>query len=155
MQINEIWTPERTLNGVQGNNKKRLLEFLSKFIQQDQPQLEAKEILTKLQARERLGSTGVGKGVALPHCRIEGLTSTLGTFIKLKDKIDFEALDNQPVDLIFLLLVPLEADKDHLNTLANLAEAFNNADLRKQLRLAETSAEMFNLITHFSPAIPT
>lgn len=147
MKIHELLTPDCTLNGVQGTSKKHLLEFLSKFAQQQHPNLDAKNLLTKLLARENLGSTGVGDGVALPHCRIEGLTTSLGVFAKLKDKIDFEAIDNQPVDLVFLLLVPEEANQEHLNSLANLAEVFSQESLRKQLRQATTNTELFNLIT--------
>lgn len=152
MQIKQILTSERTLHGVQGTNKKHLLEYLAKFIQQQFPELDSKALLTKLLSRERLGSTGIGDGVALPHCRLAGLDTSLGIFVKLQDKIDFEAIDNQPVDLIFLLLVPEAADKDHLNTLGNLAEAFSDETLRKRLRQATSHQELFQLITEFNPS---
>lgn len=146
MQINEILTPERTLIGVPGGSKKRVLEYFSKFIAQQNPELDAEEVFTKLIARERLGSTGIGDGIALPHCRISKCTEAVGTFIQLKDKIDFDAIDGQPVDLIFLLLVPEEANEVHLQTLALLAERFSNEELRKELRKSDQPEQLYQLL---------
>lgn len=147
MQINEILTPKRTLYGVPGGSKKRVLEYFSKFIAQEYPKLDAEEVFTKLIARERLGSTGIGDGIALPHCRISKCTEAVGTFIRLKDKIDFDALDGQPVDLIFLLLVPEEANEAHLQTLALLAERFSDEELRKELRKTDQPEQLYQLIS--------
>ena len=146
MQIKEILTLERTLFGVPGGSKKRVLEYFSKFIAQQYPELDAEEIFTKLIARERLGSTGIGDGIALPHCRISHCTEAVGTFIRLKDKIDFDAIDGQPVDLIFLLLVPEEANEAHLQTLALLAERFSDENLRKELRKTDQVEQLYQLI---------
>ncbi|MBE0505330.1 MAG: PTS IIA-like nitrogen regulatory protein PtsN [Marinospirillum sp.] len=146
MQINEILTLERTLFGVPGGSKKRVLEYFSKFIAQQIPQLDAEEVFSRLIARERLGSTGIGQGVALPHCRISHCKEAVGTFIRLRDKIDFDAIDGQPVDLIFLLLVPEEANEAHLQTLALLAERFSNETLRKELRKTDQPKQLYQLI---------
>ena len=93
-----------------------------------------------------MGSTGIGDGVALPHCRISECTEAVGTFIRLRDKIDFDAIDGQPVDLIFLLLVPEEANEAHLQTLAVLAESFANEELRKELRKTDQPEQLYKLL---------
>lgn len=148
MQINEILTLERTLFGVPGGSKKRVLEYFSKFIAQQIPQLDAEEVFSRLIARERLGSTGIGQGVALPHCRISHCKEAVGTFIRLRDKIDFDAIDGQPVDLVFLLLVPEEANEVHLQTLALLAERFSDEELRKELRKTDQTEQLYQLIAN-------
>jgi PTS system nitrogen regulatory IIA component len=147
MQINEILTLERTLFGVPGGSKKRVLEYFSKFIAQQIPALDSEEVFSRLIAREKLGSTGIGEGVALPHCRISHCKEAIGTFIRLRDKIDFDAIDGQPVDLIFLLLVPEDANEAHLQTLANLAETFAQDDLRKALRKSDQPETLYELLT--------
>ncbi|WP_114418517.1 PTS IIA-like nitrogen regulatory protein PtsN [Marinospirillum perlucidum] len=147
MQINEILTLERTLFGVPGGSKKRVLEYFSKFIAQQIPALDSEEVFSRLIAREKLGSTGIGEGVALPHCRISHCKDAIGTFIRLRDKIDFDAIDGQPVDLIFLLLVPEDANEAHLQTLANLAETFAQDDLRKALRKTDQPEQLYRLLT--------
>lgn len=147
MQIKNILTLERTLFGVPGGSKKRVLEYFSTFIAQQIPQLDAEEVFSRLIARERLGSTGIGEGVALPHCRISHCNEAIGTFIRLRDKIDFDAIDGQQVDLIFLLLVPEEANEVHLQTLALLAERFANEELRRELRKTDQPEQLYRLIT--------
>lgn len=147
MQITDILTPERTLFGVSGGSKKRVLEYFSKFIAQQIPSLDGDEVFTRLVAREKLGSTGIGQGVALPHCRISHCDQPVGTLIKLRDRIDFDALDGQPVDLMFMLLVPEDASEMHLQTLAMLAERFADEGLRRALRKADTPQLMYEILT--------
>ncbi|WP_416885000.1 PTS IIA-like nitrogen regulatory protein PtsN [Marinospirillum sp.] len=147
MPLNDILTLERTLAGVPGGSKKRVLEYFSRFIAQQIPQLDAEEVFSSLIARERLGSTGIGQGIALPHCRMRHCSEAVGTFIRLRDKIDFDALDGQPVDLIFVLLVPEEANEAHLQTLAELAQKFSDEDLRKALRKTDVAEQLHQLIT--------
>jgi PTS system nitrogen regulatory IIA component len=94
------------------------------------------DILSGLLARERLGSTGVGYGVAVPHARLKGLDRMRGVFVRLETPIDFGAVDDQPVDLIFALLGPADHQAEHLRALARVSRALRQADLRQQLRLA-------------------
>ncbi|MAC45641.1 PTS IIA-like nitrogen regulatory protein PtsN [Oceanospirillum beijerinckii] len=145
MSLNSVLTPLRTLDGVPGGSKKRLLEFFSKFISQQIPTLESTEVFDKLIARERLGSTGIGEGIAVPHCRISNCTESVGTFIRLKDKIDFDAIDGKPVDMLFVLLVPEEATDEHLQLLSSLAEKFSDPDFCRTLRTAPNSDELYQL----------
>lgn len=147
MLLNSVLTPLRTLDGVPGGSKKRLLEFFSKFISQQIPTLESIEVFDNLIARERLGSTGVGEGIAIPHCRVKNCSESLGTFIRLKDKIDFDAIDGRPVDLVFILLVPEEATDQHLQLLSSLAEKFSNPDFCRLLREATSSDALYELWT--------
>ncbi|WP_028303243.1 PTS IIA-like nitrogen regulatory protein PtsN [Oceanospirillum maris] len=145
MLLNSVLTPLRTLDGVPGGSKKRLLEFFSKFISQQVPTLESIEVFDNLIARERLGSTGVGEGIAIPHCRVKNCSESIGTFIRLKDKIDFDAIDGRPVDLVFILLVPEEATDEHLQLLSSLAEKFSKPDFSRLLREAPDAESLYEL----------
>ncbi len=145
MLLNSVLTPPRTLDGVSGGSKKRLLEFFSKFISQQIPTLESTEVFDSLISRERLGSTGVGEGIAIPHCRVKNCSESIGTFIRLKDKIDFDAIDGRPVDLVFILLVPEEATDAHLQLLSGLAEKFSDPDFCRQLREAAGAENLYEL----------
>lgn len=143
MQIQNLITPGRTLCGVEGGSKKRALELLANAIAQDVPGIEADELFRRLIGRERLGSTGIGHGIAIPHCRIANCNSTIGALLTLADPIDFDAIDSQPVDILFAMLVPEDAHDEHLQTLAALAGALNNADYRQLLRTADSDAALF------------
>ena len=130
MQIDHILTPERTFSGVQGGSKKRVLELIGKLVAQH-TNLDPDAIYENLIAREKLGSTGFGNGIAIPHCRLEDCHQAIGALLQLDGKIDFDALDGQPVDLIFVLLVPQEATEQHLQILKMLAGKLDRADLRE------------------------
>ena len=97
------------------------------------------EILAKLMQRERLGSTGVGYGVAVPHARLKGLERMHGVFVRLEAPIEFGAVDEQPVDLIFALLAPADHPAEHLRALAKVSRALRRSDLRQQLRQAHSA----------------
>lgn len=142
MQIQSILAPRRTLCGVEGGSKKRTLEILANLIAQDIPTLNADDLFRRLIARERLGSTGLGHGIAIPHCRIENCTGTVGALIKLAHPVDFDAIDGEPVDIVFALLVPEEATDDHLQILATLAGLFSDTEFRNQLRRATSDEEL-------------
>ncbi len=143
MQIESLISSGRTLCGVEGGSKKRVLELLANTIAQDIPAINADELFRRLIGRERLGSTGIGHGVAIPHCRVENCTGAVGALITLAEPIDFDAIDSQPVDILFAMLVPEDANDEHLQTLATLAGALNNPDYRQQLRKAESDQALF------------
>jgi len=149
MKISDILDPERVACGVSVGSKKRGLELLSSMIVSGQPSLNETEVFDSLLARERLGSTGVGQGVALPHGRMKNCTAVIGAFIQLAEGIDFDAMDSRPVDLLFALVVPEEATEEHLQTLAKLAGMFNSKELRDQLHAANSSAELFDLLAQW------
>lgn len=103
-------------------------------------------IADSLIERERKGSTGVGHGVAVPHARVEGLERLRGLFMRLETPIDFGAVDDQPVDLMFVLLAPVEAKTEHLQALARISRALRKAELREQLRQARTQDALHALL---------
>jgi PTS system nitrogen regulatory IIA component len=143
MQIQSLISPNRTLCSVEGGSKKRTLELLANTIAQDIPEIDADELFRRLIGRERLGSTGIGHGIAIPHCRVEHCSGTVGALITLADPIEFDAIDSQPVDILFAMLVPEDAHSEHLQTLAALAEALNKSEYRQRLRAATTNEMLF------------
>lgn len=143
MEIQSLISPKRTLCCVEGGSKKRALELLANAIAQDVPRIEAEDLFRRLIARERLGSTGIGHGIAIPHCRVENCTGTIGALITLAEAVDFDAIDSQPVDILFAMLVPEEAHDEHLQNLAALAGALSNAEFREKLRSATSDQELY------------
>ena len=100
-----------------------------------------------LNERERLGSTGIGDGIALPHGRLNGLTEPLAAVIRLRQALDFDSVDDRPIQLIVGLLVPANATEQHLNILASLAETFNNREQREAILRARDAQTLFALLT--------
>lgn len=145
MKIKDILTPQRTLCGASGSSKKRVLENIAQFICEDLQALNTFEVFDSLVAREKLGSTGLGAGIAIPHCRIEQCDQVIGSLITLDDAIDFDAIDNAPVDVLFVLLVPSEAHQEHLNVLKSLAESFSDPDFCNALRGASDNQQLYEL----------
>jgi nitrogen PTS system EIIA component len=151
MKIADILTPDRILCHVQANSKKRVLEYFSKLLATENNALSSREIYDGLLVRERLGSTGIGRGVAIPHARVEKGTSTLGAFLQIEQGVDYDAIDKQPVDLFFALVVPEASTEEHLQILAQLAEIFNDADFRNQLRTLDDCEAKYHLLTTWQP----
>lgn len=147
MKLKNILTPERTLCGAHSTSKKRVLEEIAQFISRDVAALDANELFAQLLARERLGSTGLGHGVAIPHCRVANCSTIVGALLTLDKAIDFEAPDDEPVDVLFALIVPEEARDEHLEALATIAEMFNDPDFRQRLRAAASSNDLFDIAT--------
>ncbi len=145
--LDDILTPARTVCHVPGSSKKKLFETLAGIISDDQPSLPRDEVFSHLIAREKLGSTGLGRGIAIPHCRADNCTQPLGALVTLAEPIDFDAPDDEPVDLLFVLLVPTEADQQHLDILAGIARLFNQEDFCARLRAAADSVELFAIAT--------
>lgn len=146
MQIAEILTPARVAISSGISSKKGVLEELARLIADDTSDLTQSEIFDSLCARERLGSTGLGHGVAIPHGRLNGGKQTLGAFIQLHEGVDYDAVDQQPVDLLFALLVPEQSTDEHLQILARLAEMFSDAELVGRLRRASSSKRLYELL---------
>jgi PTS system nitrogen regulatory IIA component len=115
--------------------------------------LDAGEVLDALLVREAAGSTGVGSGVAVPHARLEGLDRMRGVFVRLETPIDFDAVDGQPVDILFALLAPADSTSEHLRALARVARLLRQSSLREQLRQARTVDTVYALLAQ--PASPS
>ena len=146
MQLSNIITPERIVSSLDGASKKRVLELTAEFIAEES-QIDSEDIYHGLIDRERLGSTGIGYGVAIPHCRVASLgdDETRGYLIQLNQGIDFDSIDGQDVELLFVLLVPESTNQAHLNLLAQLANCFSNDQFRRDLKLATDSDELFEI----------
>lgn len=149
MNFVNLLTPERMRCGVHVTSKKRSLEVLSELLAQGEGEPTDRTIFEHLIGRERLGSTGLGKGVALPHARVAGIDETLGALIRLDQPIDFDAIDKQPVDLLFALVVPKHFTDEHLRILAALAELFSDQVFCEHLRSSQSVDEMYQHIQHW------
>lgn len=136
MLANGILEPQSVLVDDDSPSKKRVLERAAHLLSPGDSE-QAEHVFERLLERERLGSTGLAGGVALPHARVPGATTTRGAFIRLAQPIDFDALDGRPVDLVFALMVPEEATDEHLQLLAQLASLFKDTETCEQLRSAE------------------
>ncbi|MDG2174947.1 MAG: PTS IIA-like nitrogen regulatory protein PtsN [Gammaproteobacteria bacterium] len=147
MQIESILSPELTFCNVQCESKKRLLETSAELIAEKVPSVDANQIYNALIAREQLGSTGLGNGIAIPHCRVPKCESTIGCLIKLEKGIDFDAIDGEPIDLLFYLLVPENTIEGHLEVLRNLAERFNKNEYCANLRACNSNSSLFAAAT--------
>lgn len=152
MQVVDIISPERVFYGMHAISKKRTLEQAAGLIAQQLPGLQANELVESLVRRERLGSTAIGHGVAIPHARLKQSGTTIGALVKLSQPVDFDAIDRQPVDVVFVLLVPQDANETHLKMLNQLAEMFSSSDIREALRDAHDSNEMYQRLVQFQPA---
>lgn len=143
MRINELLTPERTRVDLEGGSKKRLLDQVARLAAETTPGLGEQDIFDALIARERLGSTGLGEGVAIPHCRLAACERPIGLLLRLQEPVDFDAADGQAVDIVFVLLVPEEDPEKHLKTLSHLAALFNEPSFRADLRKAADAHELY------------
>ena len=148
MQISEILQPQRIVCQQDISSKKRSLELLSELLADALPDFAGGEIFDSLIGRERLGSTGLGKGVALPHGRLSGLKKPIAAMAILKQGTDFDAIDHNPVDLLFALLVPEESTDEHLQILAHLAAMFSNQEFCSKLRSCNDSDQCFELVSN-------
>ncbi len=151
MQLTDLLSPDRIAIDVDAHSKKRALEALSQLIAHDQPG-SAEEIFDALLSRERLGGTGIGSGVAIPHGRLKNTDHTTAALIHLRQGVDFDAIDDQPVDLLFALVVPEQATEDHLRILAMLASLFQEEEFRRRLRACRKPDEILRLLRQWQPA---
>lgn len=146
MKLSDLVQPSRVLCNVEARSKKHAFEIISELMSSGDVILDKNEVFSSLFSRERLGSTGLGAGVALPHGRFADIEETLGAFIKLSEPIDFDAFDGQAVDLIFGLLVPMECSKEHFAAVGRVASIFSEADFKQQIHEANSSSSLYELI---------
>jgi PTS system nitrogen regulatory IIA component len=152
MQISDILTKERILCNINVSSKKRVLEECSKLLVTG-TLFSSYEIFDSLVERERLGSTGFGKGVAIPHARVAQSNITLAAFIQLDEGIDFDAIDKQPVDLLFALMVPENSTNEHLKILAQLAKMFSEDNFCEKLRQTTNIENKFKLLSSWQSSL--
>jgi PTS system nitrogen regulatory IIA component len=150
MPLTDIVAPKAVIPALKVNNKKQAIQELAARAAA-LTELNERAILEVLQQRERLGSTAVGNGVAIPHGKLPKLPGLFGLFARLERPVDFEALDNQKVDLVFLLLAPEGAGADHLKALARVARLLRDPEIARKLRESR-DAEALYAVLKLTPA---
>ncbi|MEX0622773.1 PTS sugar transporter subunit IIA [Saccharospirillum sp.] len=143
--LDQVLTVERAFIGAFGSSKKRVLQTLAERLANAVPGVTELDLFDQLIARERLGSTGLGQGIALPHCRLANIDRPVAALVKLDEAVDFESPDRQPVDLMFALVVPETATDEHLQLLAAVVERFNDTDTVAALRDSRDPDELYRL----------
>ena len=139
MDLSDLIEARAILPALKANSKKQLLQLLSEKAAQITG-LPEREVFDTILQRERLGSTGVGNGIAIPHGKLVGIDKITGVFARLVTPVDFEALDDQPVDLVFLLLAPESAGADHLKALSRIARVLRDAETVAKIRGSDDAA---------------
>ncbi|GAB3011796.1 PTS IIA-like nitrogen regulatory protein PtsN [Bowmanella dokdonensis] len=146
MEIKDILSPDCTVCAVPGTSKKRILETISEIASRYLSEISLDAILTSLLSREKMGSTGIGSGIAIPHGRLAGLDRVVAVLITSGDAVAYDAIDNQPVDIFFAILVPEDQAQGHLQTLATIAAKLNDKDTVRKLRHAQSDQELYEAI---------
>jgi PTS system nitrogen regulatory IIA component len=146
MHISNLLTADRIACQQDLASKKRVLEALASLLASSIPSLTEVEIFDSLLGRERLGSTGLGTGVAIPHGRMTGVDTPIGAIITLNNGVDYDAPDRQPVDLLFALVVPETSTDEHLQILANLARMFSDRKLCEGLRASQDAGQLLRVL---------
>ncbi len=146
MDIQALVSLDRTECAVQCNSKKRILEVIADIAAKNNENIDSATVLSSLMSRERMGSTGIGNGIALPHGRLAGLEKVIAIVVTCTPAIDFDALDEKPVDIFFALLVPEEQTEGHLQTLATVAGKLSDKETIKAIRRATKSDEILSAL---------
>ena len=146
IRLETILTPGRAQVNAPGGSKKKALEQIANLIHREVPDMAMQDVFEALVAREKLGSTGFGNGIAIPHCRLKGCTSPISALMHLDAPIDFDAIDGAPVDLLFVLLVPQAATDAHLELLRQIASMLDREEVRKKLRSASTNEALYQVV---------
>ncbi|MFT4993927.1 MAG: PTS system nitrogen regulatory IIA component [Paraglaciecola sp.] len=147
MEIRDILHSDCTLCAVQGTSKKRILELISQIANQHIIDIDQATILASLMCREKMGSTGIGCGIALPHGRLKDLEKVIAVLVTCVPAIPFDAIDNAPVDVFFAIFVPENQAQQHLQTLSIIASKLNDKDILKKMRSASNDQELFKVIS--------
>ena len=151
MEIADLLTPDAVVSHLKAATKKQILQDLAHKAA-NLTGLPERRIFETLSEREKLGSTGMGQGIAIPHGRVPGVAKMTGLFAQLDHAVDFDAMDDQPVDLVFLLLAPEGAGADHLKALARVSRVLRNQTMCEKLRAASNPAALYALLTEPSSA---
>ena len=151
MTLNELIARDCVATDLKVTSKKQLIQEMADLMVNcgclDNSDIKTRDIVGAAVERERLGSTGVGSGVALPHARIEGLNKVKVAFVRLDAPVDFESIDDRPVDLVALILAPSNAGGDHLRALAQISRRLRNEDVRSRLRRAPDAESLYTIFT--------
>lgn len=143
-----------TKSAVLFNSKKRILEYIAALAHQHLPFMTEYSIFEALMAREKLGSTGIGGGIAIPHGKLKSVTEPMLVFVVSKEAIPFDAIDNQPVDIFCAILIPEDQCQAHLSTLAAIAKLLSQKELTKKIRHAQSNQQLYHLLVDYSETDP-
>lgn len=146
MELADLLVPGAVFAGVKATSKKQLLIHLAAQASK-LTGLDERRVLEAILERERLGSTGLGGGIAIPHAKLPSVQSVMGVFMQLESPIDFDSLDGKPVDLVFLLLAPEDAGAEHLKALARVSRLFRDQAAVAKLRGSSSSDALYALLT--------
>lgn len=147
MNIRSVLTPNQTYAKQSITSKKRALESIASYLNESNPELDTIELFEALVAREKLGSTGLGNQIAIPHCHLKQASKPLSLLMTLDKPIDFDAIDDQPVDILFTLVVPEGQEEAHLQLLASVAEQLSNPETVKKLRQIDDPQLLYETFT--------
>lgn len=146
MDLGDLLEVSAIMPALKANSKKQLLQLLSEKAA-GIAGISEREVFDTILQREKLGSTGVGNGIAIPHGKLPGVKRITGVFARLETPVDFEALDDQPVDLVFLLLAPEGAGADHLKALSRIARVLRDGDTTTKIRGTQDAAAIYTLLS--------
>ena len=146
MNLKTILSQDCTQRAVPCHSKKRILQYISQLAHQKYPELPAQDILESLLAREKLGSTGIGHGIALPHGRLKGVDRLVAIFLVTESPLNYDAIDSKPVDIFCAVLIPEENSQAHLTTLSQIATLLGNKSLVRQIRHCDSDKALYDLI---------
>ncbi|HAQ35834.1 MAG: transcriptional regulator [Maricaulis sp.] len=138
MALSDLLPPDGVVTNLSASSRKQVIQSLAELAVRF-CDAYTRDIVDAVLERERLGSTGVGDGVAIPHARVEGVDRVFGVFARLKTPVDFDAIDGRPTDLIVMLLAPEDSSAEHLKALARISRLFRREDMRERLRGAADS----------------
>jgi PTS system nitrogen regulatory IIA component len=146
MTLQDILTLDCTECAVPANSKKRILEKLCQHAANQLGENDSSSLLDSLLNREKMGSTGIGNGIAIPHGKLNNSNKAVAVLLTTETAIDFDAIDNKPVDIFICLFVPQDSTQDHLETLQSIAKLFSDRKTAKQVRKCTNKQSLFNLI---------
>jgi PTS system nitrogen regulatory IIA component len=146
MIISDIVSLDRTECAVNCQSKKRIFEVIGEIAVKQCPELELSDVLTSILTREKMGSTGIGNGIAIPHGRIDGIDEIIAVVVTSEEPIQFDAIDDKPVDIFFALLVPTEQTNEHLQTLSSIAQKLSEKSIVRALRGASTKDQIIEAL---------
>ncbi len=151
MDLSDLIAPQAVIPALKANSKKQVLQIMAEKAA-SLTGLDERTVLDTILQREKLGSTGVGNGIAIPHGKLANIGRIVGVFSRLETPVDFEALDDEPVDLVFLLLAPESAGADHLKALSRIARVLRDPDMVQKLRNTHDGQAIYTFLTQHPAA---
>ncbi len=145
MSISDVLSEDMILTEIAADSKRHLLEQIATFVAEREG-LDKNAVFEAVLERENLGSTGYGNGVAFPHARLEGLKNVVAVFARLKNPIDYDALDGNPVDMVAFMISPENSGDDHLRTLAIFSRVLKDAEICRAIRAAKNAHEIYSIM---------